>query len=75
MTVQAFTIVQEAFQLDEAVDADILCIIHMRIRFRIVDNMPGATRYSLGEEPAKKQRRYKAGFALGKAKFVSVGGV
>ncbi|KAF9276526.1 hypothetical protein BGZ68_009965 [Mortierella alpina] len=35
----------------------------------IVDNMPGATRYSLGEEPAKKQRRYKAGFALGKAKF------
>ncbi|KAF9962169.1 hypothetical protein BGZ70_008122, partial [Mortierella alpina] len=35
----------------------------------IVDNMPGATRYSLGEESGKKQRRYKAGFALGKAKF------
>ncbi|KAF9183293.1 hypothetical protein BGZ51_003942 [Haplosporangium sp. Z 767] len=35
----------------------------------IVDNMPGATRYSLGEEPTKKQRRYKAGFALGKVEY------
>ncbi|KAF9217462.1 hypothetical protein BGZ59_004067 [Podila verticillata] len=35
----------------------------------IVDNMPGATRYGLGEDSTKRQRRYQAGFPLGKFKF------
>ncbi|KAG0201091.1 Transmembrane 9 super member 4 [Mortierella sp. GBA30] len=34
----------------------------------IVDNLPGATRYNLGDGQAIKQRRYRAGFALGKVK-------
>ncbi|KAF9208678.1 hypothetical protein BGZ49_007960 [Haplosporangium sp. Z 27] len=35
----------------------------------IVDNLPGATRYNLGDGQAKKQWRYRAGFPLGKVKW------
>ncbi|KAF9351970.1 hypothetical protein BGX26_010116 [Mortierella sp. AD094] len=35
----------------------------------IVDNLPGATRYNLGDEQAHKQWRYRAGFPLGKVKW------
>ncbi|ORY99759.1 transmembrane 9 superfamily member 4 [Lobosporangium transversale] len=33
----------------------------------IVDNLPGATRYNLGDGQANKQWRYRAGFPLGKS--------
>ncbi|KAF8940486.1 transmembrane 9 superfamily member 4-like [Dissophora ornata] len=35
----------------------------------IVDNLPGATRYNLGDGQATKQWRYRAGFPLGKVKW------
>ncbi|KAF9438457.1 hypothetical protein BGZ76_007711 [Entomortierella beljakovae] len=35
----------------------------------IVDNLPGATRYNLGDGQANKQWRYRAGFPLGKVKW------
>ncbi|KAF9921669.1 Transmembrane 9 super member 4 [Linnemannia zychae] len=35
----------------------------------IVDNLPGATKYNLGDEQANQQRRYRAGFPLGKVKW------
>ncbi|CAO3567999.1 unnamed protein product [Mortierella alpina] len=35
----------------------------------IIDNLPGATRYNLGDGQANGQRRYRAGFALGKVKW------
>ncbi|KAG9068248.1 Transmembrane 9 super member 4 [Linnemannia hyalina] len=35
----------------------------------IVDNLPGATKYNLGDGQAHQQRRYRAGFPLGKVKW------
>ncbi|KAG0372691.1 Transmembrane 9 super member 4 [Mortierella sp. AD032] len=35
----------------------------------IVDNLPGATKYNLGDGQANQQRRYRAGFPLGKVKW------
>ncbi|KAG9064517.1 hypothetical protein KI688_003707 [Linnemannia hyalina] len=35
----------------------------------IVDNLPAATRYSVGDKTDKKHKQYEAGFALGKMKY------